>query len=536
MTAPPLPAISLGTGKNPNLLVDASGTAHVVFAQDGGGSAADTLAFCNLQRGFKSCASAGTSPNPTPPDSSQPGYSGNFPAGNHDTDGPVPLAIGNQLYLIDRRFPDAFPSPGGGTSESTVFEWSSTDGGVTPTGPGLLGDNQMAGGAIAFGSTDAPSIGTISRTQTEGTFFQATAAGAYTTAKAQLGSSAQAYDGSLADDGTSPTRPVAAFDDTSGHIFVREFSGAGDPNDVANWSTTTLSGYSPRIVGGPSGVFLLSSVSAINGGHLTLRRIVNGVALGASVALGTSLSPPAISEDASGDISFAHTDGKGIEVKTSSNGSSFGAAQLAAAASPGSIGHLVTAATGDGGGFVSYIDNPTGAEGIGQVLVSAFGSQAATNLPGLGPLPGGGIGSAAGDQLATSTCTTAGFGVVQAVNLGSCGAHTPGNPNLDVSLGEVDINGLRLIPDAGVRIGIDPKLHTIDATGSVRVVLSGPNINLTLFHSEIHVKIPTPDVGSTCSTLPRLTSTASCPTWRASRLRATSTSSSSRAASRSRSR
>ncbi|MCW2968145.1 MAG: hypothetical protein JWM71_1917, partial [Solirubrobacteraceae bacterium] len=475
-------------------LVDGAGTAHVVFSQDGGASAPDTLAFCNLQRGIKTCASRGIAPNPTPPDSSQGGlFSGNIPAGNHDTDGPVPLAIGNQLYLIDRRFPDVFRTPDGGTSESNVFEWSSTDGGATPTGPGQLGDNQMAGGAVAFGSTLAPSIATISRSQTEGTFVQATAAGAYTTAKAQLGSSAQAYDGSLAVDGT---HPIAAFDDTSGHILVRELTGGDDPNNAANWSTTTLPGYSPRIVGGPAGVFLLSSDSSISGGNLTLQRIVNGVASGSPVALGKSLMQPAISEDPSGNLSFAYTDANGIEVKTSSDGTSFGAAQLAAAASPGSIGHLVTASTGDGGGFVSYIENATGAEGIGQVMVSAFGTQQATDKPGLGLLPGGGIGSAAGDQLATSTCTTAGFGLVQAVNLGSCWAHVPGNPNLDVSLGEVDINGLRIIPDSGVRIAIDPKQHTIDTSGSVRVVLTAANLDITLFHGAIHAQIPNPDEGS----------------------------------------
>jgi hypothetical protein len=142
------------------------------------------------------------------------------------------------------------------------------------------------------------------------------------------------------------------------------------------------------------------------------------------------------------------------------------------------------------------------------VVVSAFGSQQATGLPGLGPLPGGGVGSAAGDPLATSTCTTASFGVVDAtISSGSpnsaipsfrsgCFAHDPSDPNLDVSLGEVDINGLRLIPDAGVRIGIDPKLHAIDTTGAVSVVLSGGGLDVTVFHGEIHAKIPVAAAGA----------------------------------------
>ena len=98
-------------------------------------------------------------------------------------------------------------------------------------------------------------------------------------------------------------------------------------------------------------------------------------------------------------------------------------------------------------------------------MASVFGTQRATGQPGLGPLPGGGIGSSVGDQLATSTCTTAKFGVVDAEIKAGCFAHDPQDPNMDVSLGEVDINGLRIIPDVGVRIGIDPKLHTIDTTG-----------------------------------------------------------------------
>src|SRR5664280_1253799 len=168
----PLAPIALGTGKDPNLLVDRAGTAHIVFAQDGGTSAPDTLSYCNLQRGIKQCASAGLAPNPQAPDAGQGGaFAGNFPAGNHDFDGPAPLDIGNQLFVVDRRFPDMFNVPGGGTSDSNVFVWSSSDGGATLTGPGQIGDNQMAGGAIAFGP-DSSSIGTISRTETGGTFFQ----------------------------------------------------------------------------------------------------------------------------------------------------------------------------------------------------------------------------------------------------------------------------------------------------------------------------------------------------------------------------
>src|SRR4051812_22120317 len=118
VTPAPLQSISLGSGKNPDLLVDRAGTAHIVFAQDGS-DAPDTLSVCNLQRGIKQCASGGLAPNPQSPDPGEGGdFISNFPAGNHDTDGPAPLVIGNQLFVVDRRFPNVFRTPDGNTARS----------------------------------------------------------------------------------------------------------------------------------------------------------------------------------------------------------------------------------------------------------------------------------------------------------------------------------------------------------------------------------------------------------------------------------
>jgi hypothetical protein len=499
LTPKALPSIVLGTGKYPNLFVDNSGTAHIVFANDGGTSAPDTFSVCNLQRGIKQCATGGTVPAPAAPDPSQGGiFSGNNPSLNHDFDGPEPLDIGNDLFVIERRFPDQFPTPAGSTSDSNVFEWSSSDGGRTLTGPGELGDNQMAGGAIAYGDPSAASIGTISRTETGGTFFQGTTPGAYTTDKAQLGTGDQAYDGELAVDGT---RPVATFADLSGNVFVREYSGQGDINDPANWSESSFHGFSPQIIGGAAGVFVLSSDSDINDGHLSLRRIVAGQATGAAIAMGQSLGAPAISEDAAGQISFAYLDKYGVEVRSSLNGIDFSGSQLAAALPSGtSIAHLVVGAAADGGGFATFVKNPVGAEGVGTVVASAFGTQAFNDLPGLGAFPGGGIGSAVGDQLAKSTCSSATFGVFDAevYPAGSgCFDHDPSNPNLDVTLGTLNLNGLQIIPDPGVKIGIDFRRHTVDTTGPVKVVLTAGGVHITLYHGSLHFQCPDDGPGDT---------------------------------------
>ncbi|HEY5143637.1 MAG TPA: hypothetical protein VII98_09060 [Solirubrobacteraceae bacterium] len=488
----PIAPITLGAGgKLPSVLVDAAGTGHVLFAQDGGDSP-DQVAYCRLARGQKACASTSALAPNAPAGGASGAFEGNFPGGNHDTDGPIPIVQGNQLYLVDRRFPDAFTQPDGKTGESNVFLWASQDGGQTFSGPAIIGDNQMGGGAIAYGGEDNPSIGTISRTQTGGTFFQGAGAGQFTRAKAQLGTGDQAYDGGLADDGVLP---VAVFDDLTPTTYVREWSGSGNVNDPATWSTASFPGASPRIAGGPIGVFVLYRDQLV-GGNVLVRRIVAGQPSGNPVKLAGNVQNATIAEDAAGGLAAAWVDAAGVELRTSSDGVTWTPAQLIAPTPPGgTIGDLALAATSDGGGFATYIQNPAGAEGVGTVATSVFGTQRATGKPGLGQLPGGGLGSQIGDQLATTTCSEAKFGVVTARVGAGCFAHDKNDPNLDVSLGEVNVNGISIIPDAGVKIGIDPKLHTIDTTGSVSVVLKGQGLNVTLWHGELHAKIPVAQPG-----------------------------------------
>jgi hypothetical protein len=483
-----LPSITLGTGKYPHLFVDGAGTAQIVYTVDGASTAPDTLSYCGLQRGQASCGATNGIPTPIEPEG-DPNFPGNFPAGNHDFDGPVPLDIGNTLYIVQRRFPDAFPTPGGGSSESNVFLWSQDAVTGKITGPAQIGDNQMAGGAIAYGGTSNPSIGTISATETGGTYFQGVPAGQYTTSKAQLGTGDQAYDGGLALDGVDP---VAVFADLSGNVFIREYLGHGDVNDAINWSETSFQGYSPQIVGGAAGVFVMYRDGALEESNVLLRKIVGGQPSGGPVQLSGAVSDPTVSESPSGRIAFGYVDSLGVEVRTSTDGTNFSSPEVTALVpSGGTVSDLSVAATADGGGFATFVKDGTGAEDVGTVVASAFGTQQATGLPGLGTLQPGGIGSPIGDQLATSTCNTATFGLVEAKLDAGCWFHDPSQPTLDVSLGPVDINGLEIVPDANAKILIDPRLHTIDTVGKASVQLRAPGIApITLWHDEIHVKLP----------------------------------------------
>ena len=504
----PLPPVTLGAGKDPSVLVDAAGTGHIVFSTDGGGGAADTVSYCRLPRGQNACGATSTFAPTAPAGGASGPFEGNFAGGNHDFDGPVPLVISNQLAVVDRRFPDVFTTPGGGTDDSNVFLWTSNDGGATFTGGAQIGNNEIGGGAIVYGSS-SPSIGTISRTQTGGTTFQGSGAGQYTTSQALLGPPDQDYDGSLALDGALP---VAAFDDANNTTVVREWSGSGDVNNAGTWSSASFTGSSPRLAGGPGGVYVLYR-DAIADGNLLVRKVSGGQPSGAPVMVAPAstsggITDAQIAEDAAGHLVIGWIDAAGIETRTSADGVSWSTPQLIAAApSGGGLASLALAATSDGGGFAAYVENASGAENIGTVAASAFGTQQGTGQPGINSLPGGGFGTAAGDNLATATCTDVTFGAVHAVAQAGCFLHDSTDKTGDrvVSLGTIDVNGIYLVPDAGAEIVIDPRLHTIDTIGQVSVVLRASGLpDITLWHGTLDIKLPTAAVGDSLFNLPAL--------------------------------
>jgi hypothetical protein len=137
------------------------------------------------------------------------------------------------------------------------------------------------------------------------------------------------------------------------------------------------------------------------------------------------------------------------------------------------------------------VPEPGGVTGS-QIEVAAFGSFAATHQKGLGNLDGDGIGGLGGDPLASTSCTDVHFGDIDALAETGCFLRDPRNPNGGAAIiqGQIRLNGLEIIPDAGAEIVIDPRRHTINTTGSVRVVLRAPGIgDITLYHGELHVSL-----------------------------------------------
>jgi hypothetical protein len=486
--APVIPGrlIKLGDGAYPHVRVDAAGTGQIAYTTaPQGANGPSVVRDCVLMRGQTGCAAnAGLVPN-------EPGAD---PKYNTDTDGPTPLAVGNQLLMLTHRYPISETLPDGTTGYPT-FLYTSEDGGKTFTGPGEVGQLGVSGNAIVWGGNN-PQIAWITDTMTGGTLFQSTPPGAFTSQRLNLGDSGpdQAYDGRLALDGTLP---VAEFQDLSNHIFIREYNGTGNVFDTNSWSRAEINGqgYS-RLVGGPSGVWLLYQKTF--SGPLFVQRIVHGEPSGApsQVTPNSNFDHAyyAIAEDATGGLTvgwFNDGESASLYTQSSTDGSHWSAPQLIATGL-NEPSYMTLDAAGDGGGFAAFQTPEPGGLSGSQIDVASFGSAAATGLKGLGNLTGDGIGGLGGDPNGSTSCTDVHFGDIDAIAEAGCFLRDPKNPTSGAAIisGEIRLNGLEIIPSAGVQIVIDPRLHTINTTGTVRVVLRAPVIgDITLYEGSLHLDL-----------------------------------------------
>ncbi|MDX8150653.1 sialidase family protein [Patulibacter brassicae] len=479
--APAPPSVTLATnGWKPDVLVDAAGTSHVVWVEkvdaQGAAVADDIVHYCRLPRGAKAC----DNPNQTPlPPAATP---------SEDYAGPRILQIGDGLVLLTARYPAVVQHPDGQTSDRTLYASTSTDGGTTWSPPRIVGTQGPQGGAIVWGGA-ASRISVISDTQTGGTVVQTVSPGNYTRASALVGPGDEAYSGRLALDGE---QPVAAFSGLDGNAVLRRLPAGADPADPAAWTRQVVPGLSAvDLASGPRGVFLFGQ--PLGGGDWSVRPVTNGAA-GAPEA--PIPSPPGgtgrlgdFVQDGSGALHgfVRDTTGNALFQATSRDGgASWGPAKIAARAvgASGGLDDIAAAATADGGGLAVYRRDATGLTN-GTIAAAAFGTLSPTGKPGAGALAGTGVpGAVAG-------CERAAFGALSVTPLTGCllPSVDAAAPGAVVSDGPVDLNGLQLVPDAKVRITIDPRRRTIDSTGKVRVLLKGGGLSIELLHAELHLKL-----------------------------------------------
>ena len=358
----------------------------------------------------------------------------------------------------------------------------------------MIGTNPVGFGAVTFGA-GSPFIATLASEPGQGLTFQAAHAGQFASATASFGDAAAGGNGScclLAVD-TATQHPVVALA-AGGRVVVREWDGAGDPNDLSHW--TTSPGFpgagQPAIAAGPAGVFVASS--PCDSCDKTEVRRVSAAGIGPAVPVGPAANQFNLSEDGAGTVDAVYgTDSPRHELllRSSRDGVHFSAPQVIAASGSTALENPRVAAAGDGGGAVVW-------QAAGRIQVAGFGSTAPTGQPGLGSLPGG-TGPVGGDGGSTS-CTTVHMGDIDALSEAGCFLRDPQHPQSGAAVtdGELRLNGLQIIPDAGVRVVIDPHARTIDTTGDVSVVLRGLGIgDVTLWHGELHVRLASAAAGQT---------------------------------------
>lgn len=460
---PPAP-VAVGVGEKPDVHVDAAGTAHIVWNEDRIGEVPDVTHYCRLKRGATAC----DNPNPTPMPIDVPYAS--------DDGGPKIMQLGTQLVVLSHRYPPVVRHPDGSDRDRTTYAWTSSDGGTTWTGPGIVGDVLPSGDAVLGGGAN-PRIAVITDRVTGGTSLQIIDAGNYTNRSALLGPGDDAYDGTVAAEGDGF---VAAFGGLNGGITVRR-SGAGDPSDPNTWTAARIPGELPRLAGGPRGTFLLSREG-------TWRvRSVTGGAPGAptTISPGDVAQTRAFTQDPSGRLHAAFSTAgspQTITLRSSDEGTVWRGFEAATA---NAIDDLELAAAGDGGGVLVQRRDPTGTFS-GTIAATAFGTLSPTGQPGAGSLAGSGIpGGFAG-------CKKSGFGDVEITPNAGCLLESidPRYPGALVSTAEVDLNGLILKPVGDAKIVFDPRRRRLDTTGRVQIILRGPGIgDIVLATAELHVEL-----------------------------------------------
>lgn len=350
-TAPPNAHFTLGLGEFPDIAIAADGTAHVAWVHSSSPGAVDQIQYCRVPRGGRRCAGLTTFILPGAQIGQRP-Y--------------VFLPGGNAVWLVTHRC--CFTPTQSPYIEQTLI-LRSTDGGRTFGAPQLIGthsaqgDAQLGPDGTLYTITDVDTLGvTVQRDALDGSAVP------QPSQKAGLGG--DEYGGSLAVTGSTVLAAHWDFrSSTPPSIHVSRYSGVGDPNADASWSTvfTAQGTGSPRTGGsatelasGRRGIYLFSQDNEVYP-RFQIRKW-NGSTFSAP----TNITPaegdifPSFWEDASGRLSVAYSNSARHMTYRSSGLHGFATAVTLRADRPF---NLRGATAADGGGFVAY-DNDGGGGGF----------------------------------------------------------------------------------------------------------------------------------------------------------------------------
>lgn len=523
---PTPPAVPLAaSGTFPDTLVDEAGTAHIVW-NDGRGDQDDATVYCRLKRATTSCDGA-----PVALLWNKTYNEGDSPSFNTDSIGPRIIRVGDQLIVLSQRYPTGSEKPDGTKSSDTVLAWVSVDGGRTWSDASIIG--RWALGEVGLiGQGDEVSILNVGQDPLcPGMCVENYRSGEYSAAAGNLATGPdQAYDATLAVAGGVPT---AAWGNLTDQITVRRWTGAGSPVDPGTWTQSPpIAGEEPSLAGGPAGTFLMSRAAAGSRpgarAPFVLRALTGGAGAptpGAPTILSTEedVQFGQLAQDSNGRLlaAWQQREGKVPGVRLRTTDPSTPAAVRAAAravklparpvvgsdtVAAGVFGPAQTLITGrdngqialaagpDGGGF-AVLNHTGGINQAGEIVATGFGALAPTGVPGLGDILGGGTTGKA--------CDTIDFGSFD-IKAASCLYHGTGANARKVSTrGEVDLFGLKIIPDVGSTLVIDPAKLTLDVVGQVKILVRAPVIgDVVLWHGKLNVDLSKARPGDTLFDFP----------------------------------
>jgi hypothetical protein len=275
---------TIGTGDDPNVAVDGSGTAYIAWAESAPDSSFSTLHFCRLPRGATVCEG-------------QPIIT---EAGN-TISRPFVTVAGSTVRIVHSRY--------GVPNEpfSQNYGYTSTNGGNSFGAGVRFGDLPFDNAVVRTGEQ----IAMVSTAGSgDGRFLQQPLAAPTGATPATLVPGRGQGAVGVGDDG----QLVAVFAGADGQASVRTFSGLGDPNNAGLWSAAAPIGAAsyPHLSGGPAGLFLLAGNQTSG---VSVRRW-NGAAFGPEVTLAASAEEPQahLYQDAGGRLHavYSRFDSDGI--------------------------------------------------------------------------------------------------------------------------------------------------------------------------------------------------------------------------------
>lgn len=484
---PPAPTVLAAAGTFPDVVVDEAGTAHIVWNENRG-DAADVVLYCRLKRGARACDG---SPTELKWDK---GYDvGDGP--QYNVGGPPKIVrVGDQLVVLSYRYPTIGVKPDGSSSSTTVA-WSSGDGGTSWTTQAAVVGRNALGQVVSVDTGQDVTILNFgvdplcSAPGPASACLQAFSSAQYNGASGNLTTGPdQNYDPNLTLDAQG--RPVISVSDLARRTIVRRWQGTGSPQDPAQWTAPSVFGADQvSLSGGPAGVFMMAKPAAGYGPY-SVTRLQEGAG-GYTAGPAAAISPAADSvlgrlhQDPSGRLIAAWEQRRvGLQLRATG-----GAAGTTAAFAPATTlapgddnGQIALGAAGDGGGFAVF-NHTGGINGEGQILASGVGAQGPTGRPGIAGVPAG-PGVTAGGAGTNGSCQQLGFGSFTIDAAGCILKGKGADAQNYVASTEINLWGLRIVPDAGVKIVINPKTFELNTTGGVRVIVSAPQPvgDVVLYH------------------------------------------------------